>query len=62
MAERCRIGYEEQNQWYLFSHKDKKSRGTRTNRATMVGFRKATGRGRAMYDKMKLIGMRKTLV
>ncbi|XP_029127658.1 NAC domain-containing protein 37 isoform X2 [Cajanus cajan] len=60
---RCRIGYEEQNEWYFFSHKDKKyPTGTRTNRATMAGFWKATGRDKAVYDKTKLIGMRKTLV
>lgn len=63
MTERCRIGYEEQNEWYFFSHKDKKyPTGTRTNRATMAGFWKATGRDKAVYDKTKLIGMRKTLV
>ncbi|KAE8655041.1 NAC domain-containing protein 37 [Hibiscus syriacus] len=61
--ERCRIGYEEQSEWYFFSHKDKKyPTGTRTNRATMAGFWKATGRDKAVYDKSKLIGMRKTLV
>ncbi|KAJ0039620.1 hypothetical protein Pint_28422 [Pistacia integerrima] len=63
LQERCRIGYEEQNEWYFFSHKDKKyPTGTRTNRATMAGFWKATGRDKAVYDKLKLIGMRKTLV
>ncbi|ESQ50654.1 hypothetical protein EUTSA_v10022756mg [Eutrema salsugineum] len=63
LQERCRIGYEEQNEWYFFSHKDKKyPTGTRTNRATMAGFWKATGRDKAVYDKKKLIGMRKTLV
>lgn len=63
MTERCRIGYEEQNEWYFFSHKDKKyPTGTRTNRATLAGFWKATGRDKAVYDKTKLIGMRKTLV
>ncbi|KAL4375998.1 hypothetical protein GQ457_02G006930 [Hibiscus cannabinus] len=63
-ADRCRIGYEEQKDWYFFSHKDKKyPTGTRTNRATMAGFWKATGRDKAVYDnKSKLIGMRKTLV
>uniref|UniRef100_A0A5B6YMD7 Putative NAC domain-containing protein 7 isoform X1 n=1 Tax=Davidia involucrata TaxID=16924 RepID=A0A5B6YMD7_DAVIN len=62
-GERCRIGYEEQNEWYFFSHKDKKyPTGTRTNRATMAGFWKATGRDKAVYAKLKLIGMRKTLV
>ncbi|KAE9596580.1 putative transcription factor NAM family [Lupinus albus] len=63
LIERCRIGYEEQNEWYFFSHKDKKyPTGTRTNRATMAGFWKATGRDKLVYDKTKLIGMRKTLV
>lgn len=62
-TDRCRIGYEEQNEWYFFSHKDKKyPTGTRTNRATMAGFWKATGRDKSVYDKSKLIGMRKTLV
>ncbi|KAH0969446.1 hypothetical protein GBA52_028714 [Prunus armeniaca] len=62
LQERCRIGYEEQNEWYFFSHKDKKyPTGTRTNRATMAGFWKATGRDKSVYDKTKLIGMRKTL-
>ncbi|GAA0159862.1 hypothetical protein Leryth_024938 [Lithospermum erythrorhizon] len=63
LQEKCRIGYEEQNEFYFFSHKDKKyPTGTRTNRATMAGFWKATGRDKAVYDKHKLIGMRKTLV
>ncbi|KAF1899170.1 hypothetical protein Lal_00019292 [Lupinus albus] len=59
----CRIGTEEQNEWYFFSHKDKKyPTGTRTNRATVAGFWKATGRDKAIYSKEKLVGMRKTLV
>ncbi|KZV32195.1 hypothetical protein F511_29770 [Dorcoceras hygrometricum] len=59
----CRIGTEEQNDWYFFSHKDKKyPTGTRTNRATAAGFWKATGRDKAIYSKQDLIGMRKTLV
>ncbi|XP_076955441.1 NAC domain-containing protein 37-like [Bidens hawaiensis] len=63
LIERCRIGYEEQNEWYFFSHKDKKyPTGTRTNRATLAGFWKATGRDKAVYEKLRLIGMRKTLV
>ncbi|PKA60447.1 NAC domain-containing protein 7 [Apostasia shenzhenica] len=63
LQEQCRIGYEEQTEWYFFSHKDKKyPTGTRTNRATMAGFWKATGRDKAVHDKQKLIGMRKTLV
>ncbi|CAI8600438.1 unnamed protein product [Vicia faba] len=63
LVELCRIGAEEQNEWYFFSHKDKKyPTGTRTNRATAAGFWKATGRDKAIYSKHDLIGMRKTLV
>ncbi|GFP88265.1 NAC domain-containing protein 7 [Phtheirospermum japonicum] len=63
LQELCRIGTEEQNEWYFFSHKDKKyPTGTRTNRATSAGFWKATGRDKAIYSKHELIGMRKTLV
>ncbi|KAK6926383.1 NAC domain [Dillenia turbinata] len=63
LQEICRIGKEEQNEWYFFSHKDKKyPTGTRTNRATAAGFWKATGRDKAIYSKHDLIGMRKTLV
>ncbi|CAL5432712.1 unnamed protein product [Camellia sinensis] len=63
LQELCKIGTEEQNEWYFFSHKDKKyPTGTRTNRATKAGFWKATGRDKAIYVKHSLIGMRKTLV
>ncbi|KAL5569949.1 hypothetical protein UlMin_026524 [Ulmus minor] len=63
LQELCSIGSEEQNEWYFFSHKDKKyPTGTRTNRATAAGFWKATGRDKAIYSKHDLIGMRKTLV
>ncbi|XP_019412855.1 PREDICTED: NAC domain-containing protein 7-like [Lupinus angustifolius] len=63
LQELCRIGTEEQNEWYFFSHKDKKyPTGTRTNRATVAGFWKATGRDKAIYSKHNLVGMRKTLV
>eukprot|EP00249_Psilotum_nudum_P029900 c41450_g1_i1 orf=1-378(-) len=63
LQERCKIGSTEQNDWYFFSHKDKKyPTGTRTNRATAAGFWKATGRDKAIYSNLKLVGMRKTLV
>ncbi|CAI9114739.1 OLC1v1015527C1 [Oldenlandia corymbosa var. corymbosa] len=59
----CKLGYEEQNEWYFFSHKDRKyPTGTRTNRATAAGFWKATGRDKAVLSKENIIGMRKTLV
>lgn len=62
-AEKCRIGSTPQNDWYFFSHKDKKyPTGTRTNRATAAGFWKATGRDKVIYSSFKRIGMRKTLV
>ncbi|KAE9618354.1 putative transcription factor NAM family [Lupinus albus] len=63
IQDRCKQGYEEQNEWYFFSHKDKKyPTGTRTNRATAAGFWKATGRDKAVMSKNRIIGMRKTLV
>ncbi|KAL5232474.1 hypothetical protein ABZP36_031250 [Zizania latifolia] len=63
IQERCKIGSGPQNDWYFFSHKDKKyPTGTRTNRATTAGFWKATGRDKAIYNAVHRIGMRKTLV
>ena len=68
LAEKCSLGgpgEEEQNEWYFFSHKDKKyPTGTRTNRATAAGFWKATGRDKPIYanKQRQLVGMRKTLV
>ncbi|KAK8964082.1 NAC domain-containing protein 43 [Platanthera guangdongensis] len=57
------IGSTPQNDWYFFSHKDKKyPTGTRTNRATAAGFWKATGRDKVICTSFKRIGMRKTLV
>lgn len=62
-AGKCKLGYEEQNEWYFFSHKDRKyPTGRRTNRATTEGFWKATGRDKAVLSKESIIGMRKTLV
>ncbi|KAL5222816.1 hypothetical protein ABZP36_027529 [Zizania latifolia] len=63
IRDRCKIGSGPQNDWYFFSHKDKKyPTGTRTNRATAAGFWKATGRDKAIYNAVHRIGMRKTLV
>ncbi|XP_062219779.1 NAC domain-containing protein 7-like [Phragmites australis] len=63
LQEKCKIGMEEQNEWYFFNHKDKKyPTGTRTNRATTAGFWKATGRDKPIYTRSCLVGMRKTLV
>ncbi|KAK8489834.1 hypothetical protein V6N13_103609 [Hibiscus sabdariffa] len=63
LQERCRIGSSPQNEWYFFSHKDRKyPTGSRTNRATNAGFWKATGRDKCIRNTYKKIGMRKTLV
>ncbi|ESQ33504.1 hypothetical protein EUTSA_v10009336mg [Eutrema salsugineum] len=63
ILEECRIGSTPQNDWYFFSHKDKKyPTGTRTNRATVAGFWKATGRDKIIYSCVRRIGLRKTLV
>ncbi|XP_057510011.1 NAC domain-containing protein 43-like [Actinidia eriantha] len=63
IQEKCKIGSTPQNDWYFFSHKDKKyPTGTRTNRATAAGFWKATGRDKVIYSSLRRIGMRKTLV
>ncbi|PSS03900.1 NAC domain-containing protein [Actinidia chinensis var. chinensis] len=63
IQDKCKIGSTPQNDWYFFSHKDKKyPTGTRTNRATSAGFWKATGRDKVIYCNSKQIGMRKTLV
>ncbi|KAL1565899.1 NAC domain-containing protein 66-like [Salvia divinorum] len=64
IQEKCKIGTTPQNDWYFFSHKDKKyPTGTRTNRATCSGFWKATGRDKVIYGgNSARIGMRKTLV
>nr|WGW06094.1 NAC transcription factor [Liriodendron chinense x Liriodendron tulipifera] len=63
IQEKCKIGSTPQNDWYFFSHKDKKyPTGTRTNRATAAGFWKATGRDKVICTNLKRIGMRKTLV
>ena len=62
-VEKCKIGSTPQNDWYFFSHKDKKyPTGTRTNRATAAGFWKATGRDKIIYTGSRRIGLRKTLV
>lgn len=49
--------------WYFYSQRDKKyATGLRTNRATVSGYWKATGKDRAIIRKGVLVGMRKTLV
>ncbi|KAI3787540.1 hypothetical protein L1987_42083 [Smallanthus sonchifolius] len=63
IQDKCNKGSTPQNDWYFFSHKDKKyPTGTRTNRATAAGFWKATGRDKVIRSSLQRIGMRKTLV
>lgn len=52
-------------EWYFFSLKDRKyATGQRTNRATVSGYWKATGKDRPVVAARRgaLVGMRKTLV
>ncbi|XVF79453.1 hypothetical protein PTKIN_Ptkin14bG0224200 [Pterospermum kingtungense] len=60
MAETARVGGKE---WYFYSQRDRKyATGLRTNRATVSGYWKATGKDRAILRQGTLVGMRKTLV
>ncbi|KAK9067542.1 hypothetical protein SSX86_011653 [Deinandra increscens subsp. villosa] len=53
------------SEWYFFSFRDRKyATGYRTNRATISGYWKATGKDRTVVDPRTgaTVGMRKTLV
>ncbi|XP_020244502.1 NAC domain-containing protein 21/22-like isoform X2 [Asparagus officinalis] len=50
-------------EWYFYSLRDRKyATGQRTNRATVSGYWKATGKDRHVTRRGVLVGMRKTLV
>ncbi|XP_076910682.1 NAC domain-containing protein 21/22-like [Bidens hawaiensis] len=50
-------------EWYFYSQRDRKyATGLRTNRATVSGYWKATGKDRSILRNRILVGMRKTLV
>ncbi|XP_071692992.1 NAC domain-containing protein 21/22-like isoform X2 [Rutidosis leptorrhynchoides] len=50
-------------EWYFYSQRDRKyATGLRTNRATLSGYWKATGKDRSIFRNRTLVGMRKTLV
>ncbi|XP_071703127.1 NAC domain-containing protein 21/22-like [Rutidosis leptorrhynchoides] len=50
-------------EWYFYSQRDRKyATGLRTNRATISGYWKATGKDRSIFRNRTLVGMRKTLV
>ncbi|KAK1303116.1 NAC domain-containing protein 21/22 [Acorus calamus] len=56
----ARVGAKE---WYFYSLRDRKyATGQRTNRATISGYWKATGKDRQIHRRGVLVGMRKTLV
>jgi hypothetical protein len=62
LPDKACVGNKER-EWYFFSPRDKKyPNGSRTNRATLAGYWKATGKDRFVRSRSRNIGMKKTLV
>ncbi|GER45338.1 NAC domain protein [Striga asiatica] len=60
LPSKAKIGEKE---WYFFCIRDKKyPTSVRTNRATVAGYWKATGKDREIFRSNILVGMKKTLV
>lgn len=52
-----------EKEWYFFSMRDRKyPTGLRTNRATVAGYWKTTGKDKEIFRGGILVGMKKTLV
>ncbi|KAJ0989160.1 hypothetical protein J5N97_007516 [Dioscorea zingiberensis] len=52
-----------EKEWYFFSLRDRKyPTGLRTNRATVAGYWKTTGKDKEIFQSGVLVGMKKTLV